>query len=160
LEALALVLAAPALAGEFPAGQSYVIELENSVAVSGLGEYFVPPLKEAFDAAGLIYEPGPSAVWVATIRNFSDTGAWVAADGGEEWLYERRILIGLSPAGDLPPGGVTADPAFGAEIVLLTPDADRVDELDCLVRTAVRTLVPLYEPEGRLTLDGSGCRRE
>lgn len=148
-------------AGEFPAGQSYIIELESTVVSSGLGEYYVPPLQDAFDATGLHYEGGPGAVWVATVENIYDNGSWVVRGGKEEWLYQRRILVGLSPADFQPPGGnLSEDPAFGVEAVMLTPDADRVDELECLIKAAVGMLAERYAPTGRVSADAQVCERK
>jgi hypothetical protein len=158
---VAVMAGAPVLAGDFPAGQSYIVELEGTVADSGLGEYYVPPLVDAFDAAGLRYEGGPGAVWVATVENIYDTGSWVTRGGKQEWLYERRVLVGLSPADFQPAGGnVSEDPAFGVEAVLMTPDADRVDELDCLIAAAVRVLADSYRATGRVSADAQVCERK
>jgi hypothetical protein len=158
--AAALLAAGPAVAeGAFPKGESYVIQLTSSQYSSGLGEYLVPPLERAFRKAGLRYEGGPGAVWVATVDPKYDVGAWYGTGAGREWLYTRTVTVGLSPASmDVEPEG-RLSPAFSISARLLTPDADRVDELECLIALAVRELAVRYKSTGHVAVNGASCLR-
>ncbi|MET0606903.1 MAG: hypothetical protein ABWZ80_10625, partial [Beijerinckiaceae bacterium] len=142
----------------FPAGQTYIIQLSGTQVASGLGEYLAPPLRKAFDRAGLTYHGGPGAAFAATIRTSSDVGKWYGSGDGRRWLYTRQIEIGLTPANEdaEPPRG---SPAFAATARLITPDADRVDELNCLVALAVREITLRYRARGRIAVDGASCAR-
>jgi hypothetical protein len=142
----------------FPAGQTYIIQLTSSQVASGLGEYLVPPLKKAFDASGLVYHGGAGAAYAATIRPSSDVGKWFGSAPDRKWLHTRLVEIGLTPAGEdpEPPRG---SPAFAVTARLVTPDADRVDELNCLVELAVREIAARYRARGRVTVDGAACAR-
>lgn len=160
---LLLALALPAAAQQspdFPKGDSYIVQLTSSQAASGLGEYLVPPLVKAFRKAGMVYEGGPGARYAATVESRSDVGSWHRSGDGRLWLYARRVSVGLSPADvDIEPGGKLS-PSFAVTARILTPDADRVDEFDCLVALAARALAAHYRPAGHLTVDGAGCARK
>lgn len=138
-------------------GRSYVIQMTHSQVASGLASYLVPPLRGAFDGAGLVYRGGPGAEFAASITPGSDVGDWSGSGGSRRWLYTRTVLVGLSPA-DAP--FQDNDPLYGVNATLVTPDADRVDELNCLVALAVCDLVANYQPRGRRQVDGSACARK
>lgn len=143
----------------FPAGESYIIQLTGTQSSSGLGEYLVPPLRRAFDAAGLVYLGGPQARFVATVENAYDVGKWYGRGTERAWLHTRTVTVGLSPNGvDIDRRGRLA-PLFSVSARIRTPDADRVDEFNCLVALAVRELVARYRPKGRATVDGASCLR-
>lgn len=154
----ALLTAGPARA-QFPAGRTYIIQLTSSQGSSGMGEYLVPPLKRAFDQAGLRYRPDAGAEYTASVTNAYDVGKWHGAAGGRSWLHTRTVTVGLSPAGADIDKGNRMVPHFSVSARLLTADADRVDELNCLVALATRELVARYRPRGQATIDGSACRR-
>jgi hypothetical protein len=157
---MALTLAAPALAQtspDFPTRSTYVIHLGSGQ--SSLGEYLVPPLEKAFRKAGLRYKGGPGAAYAATVESTSDVGSWQTSGGEKVWLYERFVTVGLSPADiDIEPEG-RLSPSFAIAARILTPDEDRVDELECLVALAVRELAARYRPTGRVVVNGQGCAR-
>ncbi len=79
--------------------------------------------------------------------------------GVKEWLYKRKILAGFSPSKVEPDDGVTANPVFGVEAFLLTPNEDRVDEFACMVSAAVTTLVAHYEESERMKVNVQVCAR-
>ncbi|MCX7888386.1 MAG: hypothetical protein N2422_01495 [Rhodobacteraceae bacterium] len=160
-----LVLAAgPALAGDgdgdaLPEGATYIIQLTSSQYASGLGEFLVPPLTRAFGRTSLTYRGGPGADLVATVEHSYDSGSWHGTGAGRIWLHDTAVTVGLSPADmDVEPEG-RLSPAFSVSARLLTPDADREDEIVCLIGLAVRELARRYRPEGHVTVDGSGCAR-
>ena len=159
---LCVIAAAAAQAGPsaFPAGGSYIIQMESTQVASGLAEYLVPPLVKAMDASGLIYRAGSGAEFAATLKTSSDVGKWFGAGGSRRWLYSRQVLVGLSPEGHAPRSGeLTSDPAFGVTVRLITENADRTDELDCLVDLAVKTLAARYRRTGRVAVDGQSCKK-
>jgi hypothetical protein len=160
LAVLAAFLGCAAAQGQaFPVGQSYIIQLRSTQSSSGLGEYLVPPLRRAFDASGLVYLGGPEARWVATVENAYDVGKWYGRGASRTWLYTRTVTVGLSPgSADIDRGGRLA-PHFAVSARIVTPDADRVDEFNCLVALAVRELAARYRPRGRITVDGASCLR-
>jgi hypothetical protein len=151
----------PALAqtSPFPAGRTYIIEMTSSQVASGYAEYLVPPLRKAFDAAGLVYRGRAGSHFAATLSPTSDVGQWFGSGDGRRWLYARSVEVGLTPASQpaTPPEG---QPAFAVTARLITPDADRVDELNCLVALAVRTMAARYRLTGRVTVDGAVCLRK
>lgn len=163
LVAALVALALPALAqqsAEFPKESSYIVQLTGSQAASGLGDYLVPPLVKAFRRTGIRYEGGPGARFVATIESVADVGSWHEAGGERLWLYERFVTVGLSPADvDVEPRGKLS-PSFSVSARILTPNEDRVDELDCLVALAVRELAARYARTGQVTVNGQGCARK
>lgn len=145
--------------GAFPAGASYIIQLTGSQGASGFGEYLVPPLKQAMDAAGLVYRGGPGAAYAATVSNAYDVGKWHGGGAGRRWLHTRTVTVGLTPAHlDVEQAG-RLTPAFSVSAVLVTPDADRVDELNCLIALAARELKARYRPQGRVRVNGAACLR-
>lgn len=158
----ALVLAAPALADQspdFPKSGSFIVQLTGSQFASGLGEYLVPPLMKAFRKTGMRYVGGPGAQFAATVESGSDVGKWYGKGDTARWLYERRVTVGLSPADvDIEPEG-RLSPRFSVTAVIVTPDEDRVDELDCLIALATRELSFRYRANGHVTVDGQLCAR-
>lgn len=160
---LLMALAAPAGAQqspEFPKSGSFIIQLTSSQYASGMGEYLVPPLQKAFRKTGMRYEGGPGAGFAATVESGSDVGKWYGTSDAATWLYERRVTVGLSPASiDIEPEG-RLNPSFSVTAVILTPNEDRVDELDCLIALATRELSLRYKPTGHVTIDGKGCARK
>ncbi|MCB2116712.1 MAG: hypothetical protein KDE00_10550 [Rhodobacteraceae bacterium] len=163
LTAALFAAAAPAAAqqsADFPASASYIIQLTGSQYSSGLGEYLVPPLDKAFRKTGMRYEGGPGADYAATVETGSDVGRWYGTGEGRQWLYERFVTVGLSPADmDIEPEGKLS-PAFSVTVTLVTPNEDRVDELDCLVALATRELAARYQPRGQVRVKGDGCARK
>lgn len=157
--AAGLTAAAAEPSPDFPKGGTFIVQLTGTQYGSGLGDYLVPPLVKAFRKTGLRYEGGPGAQYAATVETGSDVGKWYGAGDGRAWLYERFVTVGLSPAGmDVEPGGKLS-PAFAVTVNLVTPNEDRVDELDCLIALATRELSARYRPTGHVTVDGSGCAR-
>lgn len=159
---LVLALASPVAAQQspdFPKGDSYIVQLTSSQFASGFGEYLVPPLIKAFRKTGLVYEPGPAAHFAATVENRSDVGSWQGTGDDRAWLYERRVTVGLSPADvDIEPEGKLS-PSFSVTALIVTPNEDRVDELECLIALATRELAARYRPTGHVVVDGKGCLR-
>ena len=160
---LAAALACPVAAqqsSDFPSSESYIVQLGSSQYASGLGEYLVPPLIDAFDKTGMTYEGGPAAQFAASVETGSDVGRWYGTSDGRHWLYKRFVTVGLSPANiDIEPMGVMT-PSFSVKTVLVTPNEDRVDELECLISLATQELAARYRPEGQVTVDGTGCARK
>jgi hypothetical protein len=69
------------------------------------------------------------------------------------------VTVGLSPASmDVVPEGKLA-PAFAVRVELLTDNADRDDQLECLIRLGVRALRQAYRPEGAVRVDGNRCEK-
>lgn len=153
---LALLLPLPAVASPLD-GKSYIIELSSSQYSSGYGEYLVPPLTKALRHSGMRNKNGPGADVVVNVVPQSDVGKWVKTAQGKEWLYTLSVTVGISPAEtNLPIDGT---PVFGVRASLLTPNADREDELSCLIGLAARTAVANYRPKGIVAVDGSSCLR-
>jgi hypothetical protein len=149
----------------YPTGETYVIQLRSTQASSGFAEYYIPSLKQALDASGLIYRPDDTAAYTATVETGSDVGKWYGKGQGNAdtrtWLHTRFVTVGLSPKHiDVEPVGGKIKPAFAVKVNLLTPDSDRVDELRCLVGLAVRELQTRYRPKGLVTVSGQSCSRE
>lgn len=160
--ALSLAVVSPAMAQTspaFPTGRTYIIELSSSQGSSGLGNYLVPPLTKAFNAAGMRYRGDAGADFAATVQNDYDVGKWHAGAGGRRWLYTRTVTVGLSPAAADISTGNRFSPHFAVSARILTPDADRVDELNCLIALATRELAARYKPKGRVAVDGGSCLR-
>lgn len=156
---LALVCAVTAsgsLAGPLD-GKRYMIELTSSQFASGYGAYLVPPLVDAFSAAGLEVVAGPEADVVVNIITDRDTGQWLDVGDDFAWLYTVMITVGISPASYVIPEDQS--PVFGVRATLLTPNPDRDDELACLIRLAARTALANYAPTGFFQTDGSSCLR-
>lgn len=154
---VALVLAAPA-AAETLRGKSYIIELSSSQYSSGYGEYLVPPLVSALRSSGLRARNGPGADLVVNIVTASDVGRWVGTGADRVWLYTISATVGISPEAYVIP--IDGTPAFGVRAVLETPNPDRLDEMDCLIRLATRTAIRNYGAQGVLKTDGSTCLRQ
>lgn len=145
---------------EFPKSGSFIIQLTGSQYVSGLGDYFVPPLHRAFRKTGMRSVGGPGAQFVATVESGSDVGKWYGTGDAARWLYERRVTVGLSPADvDVEPEG-RLSPSFSVTAFIVTPNEDRVDELECLIALATRELANRYKPAGHVTVNGKGCARQ
>lgn len=162
--ALAVAITAGAAGAEtsprFPRGESYIIQLTSSQYASGLGDTLVPPLDKALRRTGMRYEGGPTAKFAATVQTESDVGSWHGTGDAKVWLYQRSITVGLSPADvDIEPEGKLS-PHFSVTVRMLTPDADRVDELNCLIALATRELSARYTPRGHVLVNGSGCARQ
>ena len=157
---LAVAAVAAATSPDFPARASYIIQLTGSQYASGLGEYLVPPLRKAFRRTGMRYDGSPAAQFAATVETGSDAGSWQGAGAARAWLYRRFVTVGLSPADvDIEPQG-RPEPRFAVKVTLMTPDEDRLDELDCLIALATRELAARYRPEGRVSVNGQGCARK
>lgn len=159
---LVILLATPLYAQkspDFPGNTRVVIQLTSSQFVSGLGDYLVPPLYAALQEIGLIYDDGSNADYAATVEIGSDVGKWRGSDNAE-WLYERYVTVGLSPAEkDIELDG-KLQPSFSVTVLLVTPDPDRVDELNCLIDLATRELAARYRPKGHVFVDGKRCARD
>lgn len=157
-----MAVALPALAEQspdFPRNGKFVIQLTSSQYVSGLGEYLVPPLLEAFLGSGMTYAADPDADFAATVEIGSDVGKWYGTGDAAAWLYERFVTVGLSPAeADIEVQGKLS-PSFSVTAKLVTPDQDRVDELNCLIALATRELADHYKPKGHVVVDGKSCAR-
>jgi len=163
---LAVLLIAVALpshaqqAPDFPRKSSYIIQLTSSQYASGLGDYLVPPLTRAFRKTGMRYEGGPGADYAATVETGSDVGSWYGTGDDARWLYKRFVTVGLSPADmDIEPEG-KLKPAFSVTVTLITPNEDRVDELDCLIALATRELAARYQTTGHALVNGRSCARK
>jgi hypothetical protein len=145
---------------EFPKASSFIIQLTSSQYSSGLGEYLVPPLDKAFRKAGMRYEGGPGADFAATVETGSDVGKWYGKGEAAEWLYERFVTVGLTPSEvDVQPEGRLM-PRFSVTVRLITPNEDRVDELNCLIALATRELSFRYRAAGHVNVDGKSCARK
>jgi hypothetical protein len=156
--AAAISLAASACAAGPLEGKRYIIELTSSQYASGYGDYLVPPLYEALERAGLHSDQGEGAELVVNIITDYDVGQWMGEGAERAWIHTFRITVGISPAGyNIPLDGT---PVFGARATLLTPNPDREDELDCMIRLAARAAVANYQPSGFLEIDGQRCLRQ
>lgn len=147
----------PATAGPLD-GKTYIIELSSPQFSSGYGEILVPPLADALDAAGLRQKGGPGADVVVNIVTEADVGQWMGTGDAREWIYTVDIMVGISPESYIIPYEGT--PVLGVKARLLTPNSDRLDELECLTRLATRTVVANYGKTGILRTDGSSCLRK
>lgn len=139
-------------------GKTYIIEISSSQADSGYARYLVPPLAAALNGAGLKSKGGPGADLVVNIVTNSDVGQWMMTDKGREWIYTVTITVGISPSDYTIPYEGT--PKFGAQVDLLTPNGDREDELDCLIRLATKTAIANYQPSGLYKQSGQDCLRK
>lgn len=156
---LALLPASAAPAGAGPLdGKRYIIELSTPQTSSGYAEFLVPPLADALDAAGLKPMGGPGADVVVNILTEADVGQWMGTGDAREWIYTVDIMVGISPESYVIPYEGT--PVLGVKARLLTPNSDRLDELECLTRLATRTVVANYGKTGILRTDGSSCLRK
>lgn len=159
---IAIFTALPVMAQqspEFPRKARFIVQLTSSQYASGLGEYLAPPLEKAFLRAGLAYSARRPA-YAATVENEYDVGKWYEAGGRRVWLYTRDVTVGLSPAdADIDNMG-KLEPWFSVTARIVTPDADRVDELNCLVSLATRELAARYRLRGHVIVDGKSCARD
>lgn len=143
--------------GGLLAGKSYIIEMTSSQLASGFANDLVPPLVSALDASGLKRKDGQGADYVISISHEYDVGEWYGTGKRQAWLHTRIVTVGITPAnGDPWPQGKHS-PAFGVLAVLKTPDVDRVDEMECLIRVAVTEAAAKYRPTGRLRIDAAKC---
>lgn len=154
-----LLLATPALAGPL-SGKSYIVELSSSQSASGYGEYLLPPLLRALEASDLTpwTTLGPGADVVVNVVTGSDVGQWVKQGDQKVWLYTISATVGISPESYAIPYDGT--PAFGVTVRLVTPNPDRVDEMDCLIDMGVKVALRDYQPAGALVVDGQSCARK
>ncbi|MFN0115652.1 MAG: hypothetical protein ACKVPY_13340 [Paracoccaceae bacterium] len=154
-----LTLPAAAEAGGLPKGATYIIQLTGSQYASGLGEYIVPPFARALSRTGMKSKVA-GADFAATLQSESDVGAWYDVQGEEVWLYTLTVTAGLTPAEiDVEPEGVVS-PWFSVSARILTEDADRLDEFNCLVALATQELAKRYRPKGQVLIDGRFCNRK
>ena len=138
-------------------GKKYIIQMSSSQVDSGYANYLVPPLAAVFNKAGFQAMRGPGADFVVNIVTHSDVGKWVNTGKGKEWLYTLTITVGISPENyDIPFEGT---PKFGVAASLLTPNGDREDELDCLIRFTARNAIDEYRPSGIIRISGQSCLR-
>jgi len=145
---------------DFPRAKTYIIQLTGSQYASGYGAYLVPPLQKALRKTGMKSYGGPGADYAATVEPKSDVGAWYGEGEARQWLYQSTVTVGLSPADiDIEPEG-RLSPSFSVTARLMTPNADREDELECLIVLATRELAARYRPKGHVTVNGAGCARK
>jgi hypothetical protein len=138
-------------------GKSYIIQLSSTQYSSGYGNYLVPPLASVMKKSGLRSKSGPGADLVVNVETDSDVGRWVGTGANKIWLYTVSATVGISPESyDIPYEGT---PAFGITASLMTPNPDRQDEMDCLIKLAARTALANYRPKGIFPVDGSSCQR-
>jgi hypothetical protein len=69
------------------------------------------------------------------------------------------VTVGLSPADAGIERNGKAIPSFSVTVKFLTPNEDRVDELNCLIVLAMQERAARYKPNGRVTVDGKMCAR-
>jgi hypothetical protein len=140
-------------------GKSYMFEMTSSQSATGLSEFYVPPMAEALDAAGLKPKSGlgPGADVIVNLVYTYDVGKWVKTSGGREWLYTIRFTAGISPEAYFIPHDGT--PQFGVEAALVTPNPDREDEWRCLIKLAVSEAAARYQETGLIRISGQKCLR-
>jgi len=138
-------------------GKSYIIELSSSQFVSGYGDYLVPPLASALNSAHMHTANGPDADVVVNILTDTDVGQWMGEGTDRAWIYTFQITVGISPGDYIVPEDGT--PAYGVRARLLTPNPDREDELECLIKLATRTAIANYGSAGVFLTDGVSCLR-
>ncbi|MCP5085585.1 MAG: hypothetical protein GY952_02080 [Rhodobacteraceae bacterium] len=157
---LCMVLVLPALARQspnFPQNSKFVIQLTSSQFASGIGNYLVPPLLEAFRRTGITYTGGSDADFAATVQTRSDVGKWHGKGSAAVRLYSRFVTVGLSPANvDIEVRG-RLTPRFSVTVKLVTPNQEKVDELSCLIGLATRELARRYKVKGHIKLNGKSC---
>lgn len=138
-------------------GKSYMLQMASTQ--SSLTEFYVPPMADALDAAGLTPKSGlgPGADVIVNLVHTYDVGKWVETASGREWLYTIRFTAGISPeAYPIPHDGT---PQFGVEAALVTPNPDREDEWRCLIRLAVSEAAARYQKTGLIRVSGQKCLR-
>ncbi len=160
LSSCALCLVSPVTAaGAGPLkGNSYIIELSSSQFSSGYGDYLLPPLIEVLERSEMTAANGSGADVVVNIVTQSDVGQWIGQGDDRAWIYTFDITVGISPESYLIP--IDGTPVFGIRARLLTPNSDREDELDCLIKLAARTALAQYRATGIFQTDGSSCLRK
>lgn len=144
------------------AGKSYIVEMTNAQIASGFANDLVPPLVSALNTTGLKQKGGTGvgSDYVISISHDYDAGKWYGKGEHQAWLHTRIITVGITPAnGDPWPQGKHS-PAFGVSAELQTPDVDRVDELDCMIRGAVMEAAAKYQTSGRLRIYAAKCLRK
>ena len=133
--------------------------MSSSQSASSYAAYLIPPLAREIEKAGLKpVKPGPGADVVFNIVTHSDVGQWMETASGREWLYTLTITTGISPESYVIPFEGT--PQFGVAVSLITPNADREDELACLIGLATREAIARYRPAGMIKLSGQSCLRK
>ena len=158
------MLALAAIAFAFPAGadpltgKSYIIQLSSAQYGSGYGEYLLPPLTAGLKGSGMKAKNGPGADVVINVETASDVGRWVGTGANRIWLYTISATVGISTESFAIPYEGT--PAFGITASLQTPNPDRQDEMDCLIKLATRTALKNYRPTGIFPVDGASCQRK
>ncbi|UVC09709.1 hypothetical protein IHQ71_03570 [Rhizobium sp. TH2] len=152
-----MALTSNALAASPLKGKSYMLEMASTQ--SGLTEFYVPPMGEALDAAGLTPKSGlgPGADVIVNLVHTYDVGKWVKTASGREWLYTIRFTAGISPEAYFIPHDGT--PQFGVEAALVTPNPDREDEWRCLIKLAVSEAAARYQETGLIRISGQKCLR-
>jgi hypothetical protein len=151
---LLTLLATPAQADPLT-GKTYIIQLSSSQYDSGYGKYLLPPLAAALKTSGMNDQHGPGADVVVNVETASDVGKWVGHGASKVWTYSISATVGISPeAYEIPYDGT---PAFGIRATLQTPNPDRQDEMECLIRLAALTALKNYRPIGIFETDGSAC---
>ena len=95
---------------------------------------------------------------VFNIVTHSNVGQWMETASGREWLYTLTITTGISPESYVIPFEST--PQSGVAVSLITPNADREDELACLIGLATREAIARYRPAGMIKLSGQSCLRK
>ncbi len=155
---LAAIAFATAAGADPLTGKSYIIQLSSAQYGSGYGNYLLPPLTAALKGSGMKAKSGPGADVVINVETASDVGRWVGTGANKVWLYTVSATVGISPeAYEIPYEGT---PAFGITARLQTPNPDRQDEMDCLIKLATRTALKNYRPTGVFPVDGSSCARK
>lgn len=152
-----LAMAHPALADPLT-GKSYIIEMSSSQMDSGYARYLLPPLTEVLDHSGMTAKNGPGADVAINLVTGSDVGKWVGTGENRVWLYTVFATVGISPEAYVIPWEGT--PAFGITASLQTPNPDREDEMNCLIKLAARTALKNYRAHGIFPTDGSSCARK
>lgn len=131
--------------------------MTSSQVASQFAEYLVPPLQSAFRSTGMKFAGAGKADFAATVQTDFDVGQWINKGDDVVLLYTRSVTVGLSPAdANIGPHGVLS-PHFSVTAKLTTPNPDRVDELDCLIKLATRELAARYEAKGHVTVNGQSC---
>ncbi len=138
-------------------GKSYIIQMSSPQYKSGYAHFLVPPLSDALRKTDLI-EKSTGADIVVNVITHSDVGKWVKTGKGRQWLYTSSVTIGISPSTyEIPYEGT---PQFGAKVSLLTLNADREGQVDCMIALGVKVAVEKYQPKGIIKVDGSQCLRQ
>jgi len=108
----------------------------------------------------MTYTGGSDADFAATVQTGSDVGKWYGKGNATVWLYKRFVTVGLSPADvDIEVRG-RLTPRFSVTVKLVTPNQDRVDELNCLIALATLELARRYKANGHINVNGKSCLRK